>query len=462
MHIKAVLFDYGGTLDSDGLTWLNRFSTLYREHGIDTGLEPFRRAFYDADDNLPARFDLRGLGLERTLLLQAGCVCKSLGQGEALAQDVVRSFLDSSRSFFRRNLPLLKELRSRYRLGVVSNFYGNLDSILAGEGLLDLFDVVSESEKVGVIKPEPGIFLHAVNAVGCAPNEALMVGDSIRRDMRGAEGLGMPHAWLAGGHDASGRCCGRAHVLRSLLDLGPLLLDRPTLHAGFAGIIAAGEGSRLKEARPGTPKPLVSVAGRPLVHWVVEGLRAAGARSIVILLNTSGDAVRSYLESAFPDVTWTFLREDTASSWESFRLVSRRLASETERFIISTVDALIPPADVARFAREALSGPEAAALAVTPFVDDEKPLWADLDDAGRVSALGARASQRRCATCGLYALRRSTALDMPPAPTYARLRDYWAALVESGSPVRGMVLGKTIDVDRPQDLGIAEAAVRAF
>ena len=172
MQTKAVLFDYGGTLDSDGSTWLERFAALYREKGVDTESEAFRRAFYDADDNLPARHDLTGLGLEPTLALQTRCVCKSLGQGEALARDVARSFLDSSRFFFRRNLPLLKELRSHYRLGIVSNFYGNLRDILAGEGLLELFDVVSESERVGVIKPEPGIFLHAVNSIGCAPREA--------------------------------------------------------------------------------------------------------------------------------------------------------------------------------------------------------------------------------------------------------------------------------------------------
>lgn len=227
-----------------------------------------------------------------------------------------------------------------------------------------------------------------------------------------------------------------------------------------AGIIAAGDGSRLLAAGRGALKPLVQVSGKPLVHWVASGLRSAGADSITVLLNSRGTPVREYLERAFPELAWTFLQRDTASSWESFRLVSRELARSSERFLLSTVDALIPPAEAARFAAEAAAAE--AALALTSYVEDEKPLWADLDRSGRVVALGDDARRREFVTCGLYALSRDVARAMPEAGAFGRLRDFWAGLVRGGRDVRGVPLSDTVDVDRPEDLAAAERLTSCF
>ncbi|MFA6029928.1 MAG: HAD family hydrolase [Elusimicrobiota bacterium] len=224
--LKAVLFDYGGTLDSDGVPWLERFLPLYKEAGLETPEEELRRAFYDSDDHLPERFDLKGLDLEATVSRQVGWVVGRLAPGRSdIERSVVRGFVDSSRKAFRRNRPLLERLGRRYRLGIVSNFYGNLEGILRAEGLGDLFGVVSDSGVVGCIKPEGGIFLHATKALGVRPEEALMVGDSAKRDMRGAENAGLPHAWIAGDRPDRTPCCPEARVLNSVLDLEAWLLN---------------------------------------------------------------------------------------------------------------------------------------------------------------------------------------------------------------------------------------------
>ena len=224
-----------------------------------------------------------------------------------------------------------------------------------------------------------------------------------------------------------------------------------------AGIIAAGLGERLKAT--GVPKPLVPVAGRPLVHWTVAGLQHAGADAITILLNTKGGEVRRSLEAAFPRVQWRFLEWDSPSSWESFRRVSAELAGCAERFVISTVDALARPEDVARFAARALEAGEDAALAVTPFVDDENPLWVDVE-AGRAKAVGADAKRRERVTCGLYGLSRTLARRLP-GESHERLRDYWTALAGSGARISAVDIEKTIDVDRPEDLAAAEDFLRS-
>lgn len=195
--MKSILFDYGGTLDADGGTWLERFYPLYKEHGIDVPRERFDRAFYDSDDNLPARFPLAGLDLEQTLRLQVRAVLQELApERTALTDRIAGRFAADSRAQFARLRPVLRRLAQRYRLGVVSNFYGNLDDILSAEGLKEFFSVVADSGVLGVTKPDPGIFLHAARVLGLRPEDCVMVGDSVPRDVKGAAGVGMKKALI--------------------------------------------------------------------------------------------------------------------------------------------------------------------------------------------------------------------------------------------------------------------------
>jgi len=148
---------------------------------------------------------------------------------------------------------------------------------------------------------------------------------------------------------------------------------------------------------------------------------------------------------------------NTASSYESFRLVSRRLAEREDAFLVSAVDALVPAGDIARFWVECREARADAGLALTAHVDDEKPLWADADDSGLVSAVGDDARARRRVTCGLYFMTRGATERLPEPATHARLRDFWRTLVASGARVSGPTLSKTLDVDRPEDVVAAEA-----
>lgn len=236
-----------------------------------------------------------------------------------------------------------------------------------------------------------------------------------------------------------------------------------------AGIIAAGLGARLADLYPDLPKALVPVAGRPLVEWVAAGLLASGVERLVVLFNSRGDAAREALRSAFPRAPIEFLRADTPTSLASFRLVAGSLARGSEPFLMSTVDALVPPSEVRRFAAAALAplpgGEEPwAAAALTRFVEDEKPLWADSDAGGLVTAFGDAARRREAVTCGLYALGPRAAADLASGATEGleRLRDWWTALAAAGRPVRGVTLADTVDVDRPEDLQAAERITRCF
>ena len=64
---------------------------------------------------------------------------------------------------------------------LVSNFYGNVQAVLADFNLLQYFESIIESAVVGVRKPDPQIFRLGVDALGMKPEEVLVVGDSYKK-----------------------------------------------------------------------------------------------------------------------------------------------------------------------------------------------------------------------------------------------------------------------------------------
>jgi putative hydrolase of the HAD superfamily len=221
----AVLFDFGGTLDAEGLPWKERVYRLFRDEGAVVAPERFDPAFYAADDalvgTLPATTSFRAT-VER---LAAGVASALQLADLAIADRVARRFLADALETLRGNTPLLYELGRCYRLGIVSNFYGNLAQVCEDAGIRSLFGVLVDSVDVGCEKPAPRIFQHALDALGVSPAEATFVGDSLPRDMAGARGVGMRHIWLAGAEPSGANpCCRDDRQIRSLRELEAILL----------------------------------------------------------------------------------------------------------------------------------------------------------------------------------------------------------------------------------------------
>jgi len=123
-----------------------------------------------------------------------------LGDGaDRFAAALVRGFCEMTEEGWRRARATLSRLRSRARLGVVSNFYGNLDVLLEEGGLAPLLDTVVESARVGIEKPDPAIYRLAAQRLALVPEEVVMVGDNFDRDVRPARTIGMRAIWLRRG-----------------------------------------------------------------------------------------------------------------------------------------------------------------------------------------------------------------------------------------------------------------------
>jgi len=142
-----------------------------------------------------------------------------------IADAVARRFIGDSLENIAGNIPLLRELGRRYRLGVVSNFYGNLARVCDDAGIQSFFQVFVDSTDIGCLKPDPRIFQRALEALDVPASAATFVGDSLPRDMAGARGVGMRHIWLAGAEpSADGPCCRGDVQIKSLRELEAILL----------------------------------------------------------------------------------------------------------------------------------------------------------------------------------------------------------------------------------------------
>ena len=221
----ALLFDFGGTLDADGVTWKARFFRLCRDEGLVTTPERFDPVFYMVDDALVGAIPPT-LSFEGTVSRIAAGLTRALGvEDDTVGGRIASRFLEDARRSLYRNTPLLARLSRRYRLGIVSNFYGNLATVCHNSGIAPLFSVIVDSARVGCAKPDPRIFQNALDKLNVTPADAWFVGDSLTRDMAGARGIGMRHIWLAGGavrHEAP--CCPGDPVVHSLGDLEGLRL----------------------------------------------------------------------------------------------------------------------------------------------------------------------------------------------------------------------------------------------
>lgn len=195
----AVLFDFGGTLDGPGDPWTDRFVATYREAAIELPVERVRAAVAHGTRRAYDTPQVAGFDLEATVAFHVACQFTRLDIADALLADrIVGAFVSRTVGALADSRAVLDRLSRRFKLGVVSNYYGNVARILAGAGIAPLLSAIVDSTVVGVSKPDPGIFALAVARLGVRPADALFVGDSLEQDIVPARAAGLRTAWLVG------------------------------------------------------------------------------------------------------------------------------------------------------------------------------------------------------------------------------------------------------------------------
>ncbi len=204
--MKAVLFDFGGTLDTNGIHWSEKFRTAYDEANLKISLEDFNDAYVKAEPQMYVevkREDDFFTTIKKQAYLQLNYLEKdknysfpgtAVESSKFVAEKCYKDVLEVIKSV--KN-PLTELKKNGFKLGVVSNFYGNLETSLKSLEIAHFFDVLVDSTLVTIRKPDPKIFEIAINNLKATNEKTVVVGDSYERDIKPAKMLNCKTIWLA-------------------------------------------------------------------------------------------------------------------------------------------------------------------------------------------------------------------------------------------------------------------------
>jgi NDP-sugar pyrophosphorylase family protein len=219
-----------------------------------------------------------------------------------------------------------------------------------------------------------------------------------------------------------------------------------------AGIIAAGEGRRLKMDGLTFSKPLFPIAGTPLIGHTLQQLLEIGVERVTIIFNETQQECADWVRDHFPSLDLEILVKTTRSSFESFWRVGRALGPG--RHLICTVDSICSPEDWRTMSALAAESESEVLLAVTSFVHDEKPLWvATRPESLKIVNLGAPFG--KFATAGIYGVTEAI-FERECEEGISSLRAFLGQLLREGFPFRAVPFGDVIDVDTVEDIKLAE------
>lgn len=207
-EIKGVIFDYGGTLDTNGMHWAEVLWHFYQQAGVPIDKESFKCAYIHGERALAKeRLILPHHLFHDVLLIKIRIQMEYLIEN-GLLQDTseVRNYValiaDRCNEFTLRVVDksrvVVNKVAEKYKTALVSNFYGNIQTILKDFDLFCSFGVVVESAVVGIRKPDPEIFLYGVRSLQLLPHEVVVVGDSFSKDIVPAKAAGCKTIWLKG------------------------------------------------------------------------------------------------------------------------------------------------------------------------------------------------------------------------------------------------------------------------
>ena len=224
-------------------------------------------------------------------------------------------------------------------------------------------------------------------------------------------------------------------------------------------IIAAGEGSRLKEEGVAAPKPLVEVGGEKLIDRLIRIFRDNGAEEIDIIINNLHPETAAYLEHLRQTGRAEDIRlvvKTTPSSMHSFFELSPFLADAP--FCLTTVDTIFREEEFAEYIRRFRESGLDGMMAVTDYIDDEKPLYVGTDSALNITGFHDTDEGDRYISGGIYCLAPKAihTLRRCMDEGQSRMRNFQRALVADGLKLKACPFSKILDVDHAEDIRKAE------
>ena len=207
--IRGILLDYGGTIDTDGIHWSEVLWAAYCEIGIQVEKSAFREAYRHGERSLALHpviqpehnfYDvlIAKISIQLCYLIEKGYL-PSTFDISANSELVSRICYEQARETVKKSAKTLQLLSQSYPLALVTNFYGNIRTVLEDFHIAQYFTDVIESAVVGVRKPDPAIFVLGVRSLGFDAAQIVAVGDSYTKDIVPAKEAGCQTVWLKKG-----------------------------------------------------------------------------------------------------------------------------------------------------------------------------------------------------------------------------------------------------------------------
>ena len=224
-------------------------------------------------------------------------------------------------------------------------------------------------------------------------------------------------------------------------------------------IISAGEGSRLSQEGVQLPKPLVQVNGCAMIDRLIHIFAANGADEVVVIINNEVPLTKQHLAELerTSEIPLKVVVKTTPSSMHSFYELSPYL--KDDRFCLTTVDTIFREDEFARFIEAFKTSDKDGMMAVTDYVDDEKPLYIGTDD--RLDIIGfydTATPDTKYISGGIYCLtpKAIDTLEYCMRHGMSRMRNFQRQLVADGLRLEAYPFSKILDVDHASDIVKAE------
>ena len=222
-------------------------------------------------------------------------------------------------------------------------------------------------------------------------------------------------------------------------------------------IIAAGEGSRLAQEGVKSPKPLIALQGIPIIERLVTLFAAQGASSINIIINEQQPATLAKLQQLQQSYPINIVVKDTPSSMHSLHALSHLLRGG--KFCLTTVDTIFKEHEFSDYIKAFETSAYDGMMAVTDYIDDEKPLYVETDGMLEITAFADNpTAESKYISGGIYGLddKALDILDQCMDAGIERMRNFQRSLVAGGLKLKAYPFSKIIDIDHAEDIAKAE------
>ena len=222
-------------------------------------------------------------------------------------------------------------------------------------------------------------------------------------------------------------------------------------------IISAGESSRLAQEGVPYPKPLVPLNGTPIIERLIKIFSSHNAESISIIINSRQPETLKLLEELCKEYPIYIVVKDTPGSMHSLYELSPLLRGG--KFCLTTVDTIFREEDFEEYIAAFTNDGGDGTMAVTPYIDDEKPLYVSTNEALDITGFhDTQQADSQYISGGIYGLNEK-ALDtlehcMKEGKT--RMRSFQRALIADGLKLKAYPMAKIIDIDHASDIAKAE------